>query len=143
MFSQVSVCPPGGLSAPLHAGIHTPRTRGRHPPGTRGRHPPGPEADTPEDQRQTPPGPEADTPPAQCMLGYGQQAGGGHPTGMHSCYTCVYFLITSNIKDDVIYCSGLKLQKLKGKLICRMIFYSFEVSRLRHGFASQCLNVFA
>ena len=25
------------------------------------------------------------TPPAQCMLGYGQQAGGTHPTGMHSC----------------------------------------------------------
>ena len=24
-------------------------------------------------------------PPAQCMLGYGQQAGGTHPTGMHSC----------------------------------------------------------
>ena len=23
--------------------------------------------------------------PAQCMLGYGQQAGGTHPTGMHSC----------------------------------------------------------
>ena len=34
--------------------------------------------------RQTPsPG---QTPPlAQCMLGYGQQAGGTHPTGMHSC----------------------------------------------------------
>ena len=25
------------------------------------------------------------TPPAQWMLGYGQQAGGTHPTGMHSC----------------------------------------------------------
>ena len=24
-------------------------------------------------------------PPAQCMLGYCQQAGGTHPTGMHSC----------------------------------------------------------
>ena len=37
----------GGLSAPLHAGIHPPpRTRGRHPPMTRGRHPP-------QDQRQT------------------------------------------------------------------------------------------
>ena len=33
-------------------------------PGTRGRHP-----------------------PAQCILGYGQQAGGTHPTGMHSCAT--------------------------------------------------------
>ena len=25
-------------------------------------------------------------PPAQCMLGYGQQAGGTHPTGMHTCF---------------------------------------------------------
>ena len=43
-----------------------------------------PWADTP---RQT--HPQADTPgqtsPAQCMLAYGQQAGGTHPTGMHSC----------------------------------------------------------
>ena len=35
--------------------------------------------------------PQADThlgrhPPVQCMLGYGQQAGSTHPTGMHSCY---------------------------------------------------------
>ena len=28
----------------------------------------------------------ADTPPGQCMLGYGQQAGGTHRTGMHSCF---------------------------------------------------------
>ena len=57
-----SVClSTGGMSAPLHAGIH------------------------PQDQRQTPPG---QTPPAQCMLGYGQQAGGTHPTGMHSFVDC-------------------------------------------------------
>ena len=30
-------------------------------------------------------GPPADTPSVQCMLGYDQQAGGTHPTGMHSC----------------------------------------------------------
>ena len=30
--------------------------------------------------------PWADTPPAQYMLGYGQQTGVMHPTGMHSCY---------------------------------------------------------
>ena len=29
------------------------------------------------------------TPRPQCMLGYGQQAGGTHPTGMHYCY-CLY-----------------------------------------------------
>ena len=28
--------------------------------------------------------PRADTPSAQCMLVYGQQAGGTHPTGMHT-----------------------------------------------------------
>ena len=30
--------------------------------------------------------PWAGTHPRQCMLGYGQQAGGTHPTGMHSCF---------------------------------------------------------
>ena len=47
MFSQVSVCPPGGVY-PLHAGIHTPPGQtpplGRHPPG---RHIPS-WADTPD-----------------------------------------------------------------------------------------------
>ena len=47
------------MAAPLHTGIQTPQW-----------------TDTPS----------ADTLPAgQCMLGYGQQAGGTHPTGMHSC----------------------------------------------------------
>ena len=41
---------------------------------------------TPPPPGQTPPLPSAEIhPPAQCMLGYGQQAGGMHPTGMHSC----------------------------------------------------------
>ena len=31
------------------------------------------------------------TPRPQCMLGYGQQAGGTHPTGMHSCF--IYFFV--------------------------------------------------
>ena len=44
----------------------TPHHWADHPP--LGRHPP-----------TSPP------PPVQCMLGYGQQAGGTHPTGMHSC----------------------------------------------------------
>ena len=78
---------------PVHAGIHTPL--GRHPLS---RHP---RADTPR-QTHTPLGrhplpsacwdthplPSAcwDThPPTQCMLGYGQEAGGTHPTQMHSC----------------------------------------------------------
>ena len=88
---------------------------GRHPAGQTphwadtplGRHPLGrhsPRADTPQADLpgQTPPWadislgrhplPSAcwDThtpcPPAQCVLGYGQQAGDTHPTGMHSCF---------------------------------------------------------
>ena len=71
MFLHVSVCPQGGGgSASVHAGIADSPTGSRHPP--------------PE---QTPPPPlEGRHPsPAQCMLGYGQQAGSTHPTGMHTC----------------------------------------------------------
>ena len=62
--------------------------------------PPPPRADNPPradtSQAHTPPW--ADTP--QCMLGYGQQAGGMQPTGMHSClfslktlfYILAYFI---------------------------------------------------
>ena len=39
-------------------------------------------AGTPPPQAGTP---QAGTPPPQRMLGYSQQAGGTHPTGMHSC----------------------------------------------------------
>ena len=44
-------------------------------------------AGTPPPQAGTPP---AGTPPPQRMLGYSQQAGGTHPTGMHSCSGFVY-----------------------------------------------------
>ena len=54
MFSQVSVCPQGGVW-PIACWDTPP---GRHPP-------------------------------VQCMLGYIQQAGGTHPTGMHSCILTV------------------------------------------------------
>ena len=74
MFSQVPVCPHRGVSAPLPAGIHPPDQR-QTPPGADT--PPGPEADTPL-------GP--DTPPAVHAVRYGQQAGGTHPTGMHTCF---------------------------------------------------------
>ena len=95
MFSKVSVCPQGGVSAPLHAGIHPPRTRDRHPQDQR-QTPRGPEVDIPPlaryplgryPPRQTPPWADTprQTPPCQSMLGYGQQEGGTHPTGMHSC----------------------------------------------------------
>ena len=60
MFSQVSVCPRGGVCPIACWDTHTGQTL--HP--------------------------QAGHPPAQCMLGYGQQEGGTHPTGMHSC-TCL------------------------------------------------------
>ena len=104
MFSQVSVCPRGGV-CPIPCWDTPPRTKGRHSPITRDRHSPlGPEADTPLGPEEDTPSPEpkadtpgqtspwADTPldkhpipPPQCMLGYGQQVGGTHPNGMHSC----------------------------------------------------------
>ena len=66
---------------------------GRHPPGqTPGQIPPW--ADPPHRADtllgRHPPGqthPSDRHPPAQCMLGYGQQADGTHPTGMQSCST--------------------------------------------------------
>ena len=66
MFLHLSVILfTGGVSARLHAGMHTPS--GRHPP------------------RQTPSlgqTPTLGRPPPSDTMGYGQQAGGTHPTGM-------------------------------------------------------------
>ena len=74
------------LSAPVHAGIHPPRTRGRHPPRSR---PPG--ADTPRCRHLPSPGADTPLPTAVHAGRYGQQAGGTHPTGMHT--FCLYFFI--------------------------------------------------
>ena len=88
MFSQVSVCLQGGV-CPIACWDISPRPEADtrlaiHPPGQTppGQIPPG----------KTPPGQDADTPPMQCMLGYSQQVGGTHPTGMHSCFfhLCAY-----------------------------------------------------
>ena len=60
-----------------------------------------PRADTPQQtppSRHLPPSACWDTPSsAQCMLGYGQQAGGTHPTGMHSCFFVFPFTILKYI----------------------------------------------
>ena len=74
-----------GYTNPLWAGTPTPWQV--HPlAGTPGRYTPSwqvpPCSGTP--WQATPPG--RYTPPAQCMLGYGQQVGGTHPTGMQSCW---------------------------------------------------------
>ena len=66
-------------------------------------HPPG---------RYTPLGrytPQAGTPPRQCMLGYGQQAGGTHPTGMHSCLS-VYLpvLVSGSVNTPLQFIHFIK-----------------------------------
>ena len=112
MFLHMSVCPQGeylGRYTPW-AGIHPPGQV--HPPG---RYPPG-QVHTPL-ARYTPPWPGTSPgqvhpwagtplgrytshPPAmhQCMLGYGQQAGSTHPTGMHSCQAIA---ITIRFKNEL------------------------------------------
>ena len=81
MFLHLSVILfTGGVSASVHAGIHTP------PPWADTPYPPG----SPPTPEQTPPHEQipagADTPLAVHAGRYGQQAGGTHPTGMHTCF---------------------------------------------------------
>ena len=118
MFLHLSVIlSTGGMSAPVHAGIHAPRQTpplGRHPLGNQtppGKQTPHLEADTPMGSRH-PPGkqrpscprkqtpPEADTPrgsrhspgkqtPPTTHRTTTTAADDTHPTGMHSCN--IYF----------------------------------------------------
>ena len=80
------------MSASVHAGIHPPPSR--HSTG----------ADSPE---QTPPQsrhpPRADTPQEQTVHAgrYGQQLGGMHPTGMHTCYTCLSVILFTKGKGSL------------------------------------------
>ena len=100
MFSQVSVCPQGDVCIWSRGVAYSPRadtpqadtlqadTLGRQPP-----------EQTPALDRH---------PSMQCMLGYGQQAGGTHPTGMHSCllYGSLLYLLTRT-------CSQIELLERK------------------------------
>ena len=82
-------------------------TPGQTPP--LGRHPLPPQ--------QTPP--LGRHPPAQCMLGYGQQAGGTHPTGMQSC-SIRYQSIQSIGASDVVcwvFCVRVLVELLDCKLV--------------------------
>ena len=118
----------------VHRGVYQNMHRGRHPPWANtpwadtplGRHPPW--ADTPRTDnplgRHTP---WADTPwavtplgrlpgrhpPALCMLGYGQQAGGSHLTGMHSCLS-ILMCMNSHLTS-----SRLKSQSMKNSNLGR------------------------
>ena len=84
MFLQVYVCPQEGSTS---AG--TPRDQvhplGRYSPGP-GTPPLGPgTAPPPQDQLHPPPRDQVHPSRAVHAGRYGQQAGGTHPTGMHSC----------------------------------------------------------
>ena len=74
VHSPWQVYPPAGIPPP------TGTPSGRYTPQAT----PPPSSYTSPPQAGTPPG---QVPPWQCMLGYGQQAGSKHPTGMHSCFT--------------------------------------------------------
>ena len=105
MFLQVSVILfTRGDVCQVYAGIHPPTPRDqRQTPA------PPPRADTtPSWADILPPlGPETDTlplgrrPPEQCILGYGQETGGTHPTGMHSCLA-FWFRTASCIRVDYV-----------------------------------------
>ena len=65
----------GGVSASVHTGIHPPGSRHSPKQASPGADPPG-----------------ADTPPCAVHAGrYGQQAGGTHPTGMHTYFSILFF----------------------------------------------------
>ena len=97
MFLHLSVSHSvhGGVSASGPGGVcYTPRPEQTPPRADTPREDPPEQTDTP--WADTPP-PWADTnPPVQCMLGYGQQAGGMHPTGMHSCFGILSLCLTCN-----------------------------------------------
>ena len=89
MFLHLSVIlsTGGGRGSATHTPwADTPLGRHPLPPGqtpSLGRHP---WPDTPWAYIPLVTHPPGQKPPGQCMLGYGQQAGGTHPTGMQSWY---------------------------------------------------------
>ena len=105
MFLHVSVCPQGWGLPHCMLG-YTPM--GRHPLWTDtplGRSP----GQTPHPSGQTPHPPGQTTTPAQCMQGYGQQAGSTHPTGMQSCF---HYLVSSlnGFLDPIV--TAMALEKI-------------------------------
>ena len=96
------------------------KAQGRHLPGQTppGQNPPG------QIPRQTP---WADIPPVQCMLGYGQQVGGMHPTGMHSCYSGIFHRTTMLfrwlVRVTLVIVFGLLPKILAGGGDLQIVFY--------------------
>ena len=98
-FCPQGVChqPPPWADTPL--GRHTP---GQTPPRSRhpwGADPPPPGQTLPSGSRQ-PLSPRSRPPQAVHAGRYGQQAGGTHPTGMHTCL-CIFLLVDSETQFSV------------------------------------------
>ena len=70
---------------------------------------------------QIPP-PPGRHPPAQCVLGYGQQVGGMHPTGMHSCFFFCFLFFLSLF--GAVVCAVTS--KLLTKITCFVIHMCTE-----------------
>ena len=100
-YTPWQVHPPGQVHL---GGTHTPL--GRYPPGrytTQTGTPPG--RYTPQEgtlPRQVSPQAVTTLRP-QCMLGYGQQAGGMHPTGMHSSFQFESSLVPTSHLSEIPY----------------------------------------
>ena len=93
MFLDVSIIlSTGGGVCPIACwDTHPPDQRQAPPPRPEAGMPPG--ADTPRTRGRYPPGPEAGTsPPCSTCWEIGQQVDGTHPTGMQSCFDCIYYL---------------------------------------------------
>ena len=60
----------------------------------------------------------------QCMLGYGQQAGGTHPTGMQSCWHCFQAILSVNIQEWILHMDI----EIWDAIIAAGLRYTFEPS---------------
>ena len=117
--------PPGRYTAPCR---YPPS---RHPPEQV--HPP-PHRYTPCRYTPYPLGrytPWAGTPPGQCMLGYGQQAGGTHPTGMHSC-CMISFCSVINTFYNCTYDKGKYYKQYSYLIVYRSEAFTFSFLQLEH-----------
>ena len=116
VFTGVCLYTGGGCLPQCMLGCHTPPGPGRPTPPrwrnpSRWRTPPGP-GSPPDGGTRPGPGrpPWMENPPGKQTPAYGLRAAGTHPTGMHSCSTCVptirkwqlCFSVVFNKHDDVL-----------------------------------------
>ena len=69
------------------------------------------------------------TPPAQCTLGYGQQAGGTHPTGMQSCYVSESVSVLGSVNTPLVL-----MVTVHGRIHCAVTFHPTSFVRQHYYF---------